>query len=152
MNAIPSITTAIDAKEYALGDRARPKGQRARLERATRRKEAIALRRAGVHADTIARQLGVSTRTVYAWIQEAIRDIPREEADDLRRLELDRLDALFQPQYRAALAGDPVAAQVCLRIMERRARMLNLDAEAVAGLEQVGNLLDRLVFGTVEQG
>jgi len=150
MNAAASITTALDPKEHALGDRARPMGHRARIARATRRKEAFVLRRAGVPVDTIALQLGVSTRSVYAWIQEAIRDIPREDADDLRRLELDRLDAMFQPQFRAALGGDPIAAQVCLRIMERRARMLNLDAEAIAGVEQVGNLLDRLVFGSPE--
>lgn len=138
--------TDLDAAEYALGDRPAPRRLN-KVQRATRRAEAIALRRAGVRVDAIAERLRVSPRTVQAWLREAIAAIPREEAEELRRLELDRLDGLFFAHYRAALAGDSQAAATCLRVMERRARLLNLDSQHTATLEQVGNLLDRLVSG-----
>ncbi|MGV9194067.1 helix-turn-helix domain-containing protein [Microbacterium sp. MC2] len=138
--------TDLDPAEHALGDRPAPRRLN-KVQRATRRAEAITLRRAGVRVDTIAERLGVSPRTIQAWLHEAIADIPREAADDLRMLELDRLDALFAAQYRAALAGDGQAVDKCLKVMERRARLLNLDAQHAAGLEAVGSLLDRLVNG-----
>lgn len=142
-----SASQTPDPAEYALGDRPAPKRRLNTIQRATRRAEAIALRRGGVRVDTIADRLHVAPSTVYTWLREAIAAIPREEADELRRLELDRLDGLFYPQYRAALAGDAQAVAACLRIMERRARMLGLDDAHATGVEAVGNLLDRLIGG-----
>jgi DNA-binding CsgD family transcriptional regulator len=140
----------VDAAEYALGDRARIRRKSNKIERATRRAEAYALRRAGVDTATIAARLGVHPTTVNAWIREALRAIPKEEADDLRALELERLDAIMVPQMRAALAGDGFAVDRVLKIMERRARLLGLDEARPGGFEQVGSLLDRLVFGIGE--
>ncbi|WP_430645345.1 helix-turn-helix domain-containing protein [Agromyces sp. GXS1127] len=138
-----------DPDEYLLGDRPRPR-RVTKIERATRRQEAIALRRGGVPVDAIAQRMKVHPSTVYAWIQDAIRNLPREEAEELRALELDRLDAIFRGHFAAAISGDVRSADTCLKVMERRARLLNLDAAPTAGLEQVGNLLDRLVLGTEE--
>ena len=136
-----------DPDEYLLGDKPSPRRRLNSVQRATRRADAIAMRRAGVRVDAIAERLNVSPRSVYAWIRDALADIPREEADELRRLELDRLDDLFFPMYRAALKGDARAADTALRIMERRARLLGLDDAKVAGFEAVGGLLDRLISG-----
>lgn len=141
--------TISDADEYLLGDLPRPR-RATRIERATRRQEAIALRRAGVGVDAIATRMKVHPSTVYAWMKDAIAAIPREEADELRLLELDRLDAIFRGHFTAAVSGDVRSAETCLKVMERRARLLNLDAAHVAGLEQVGCLLDRLVFGDAD--
>ncbi|MEU2203632.1 helix-turn-helix domain-containing protein [Microbacterium oleivorans] len=141
--------TTPDPDEYLLGDLPRPR-RASKIERATRRQEAIALRRAGVGVDAIATRLKVHPSTVYAWMKDAIAAIPREEADELRMLELDRLDAIFRGHFHAAVSGDVRSAETCLKVMERRARLLNLDAARAQGLEQVGGLLDRLVLGDVE--
>jgi hypothetical protein len=52
----------------------------------------------------------------------------RGPADDLRALDLERLDRLWRPNYLRALSGNYQATLACLRIMERRARLLGLDA------------------------
>ncbi|MGX5770480.1 helix-turn-helix domain-containing protein [Microbacterium trichothecenolyticum] len=139
--------TADLAAEYLLGDRPAPRSTPARMARATRMQKALQMRRAGVQVEAIAAHLKVHPRTVYSWLKDAIAAIPREEANELRLLELDRLDAIFRGHFAAAVNGDVRAAEMCLKVMERRARLLNLDAAHVAGLEQVGGLLDRLVLG-----
>lgn len=140
-------TTADLAAEYLLGDRPAPKGVPARVARATRKAKALQMRRAGISVEVIAAHLKVHPRTVYTWLRDALAAIPREEANELRLLELDRLDAIFRGLFPDAVAGDVRAAEACLKVMERRARLLNLDAAHTAGLEQVGSLLDRLVNG-----
>lgn len=151
----PHVGTEVDAEEYARGDeprRKRPENVQRRLARATRRQEAFALRRQGQSYETIAQHLGVAPKTVSIWVREAVQAIPKEAADDLRDMELARLDAILSPQMRLALAGDGYATDRVLRIMERRARYLNLDAQHAAGIEVVGSLLDRLVMGTEGEG
>jgi DNA-binding CsgD family transcriptional regulator len=144
--------TADAAAEYLLGDAVRPK-PRARktqrqVERATRKQEALTMRLAGLSNRTIATRLGVHPSTVYAWIKDAIAAIPKEEADELRALELERLDAMFYAIWRDVIAGDTKAIDVGLRIMTRRAHLLNLDASHAASMEAVESLLDRLVLGS----
>ena len=141
------MSTAALAAEYLLGDRPAPKGVPARVARATRKAKALQMRRAGISVEVIAAHLKVHPRTVYTWLRDALAAIPREEANELRLLELDRLDAIFRGLFPDAVAGDVRAAEACLKVMERRARLLNLDAAHTAGLEQVGSLLDRLVNG-----
>ena len=143
--------TADAAAEYLLGDVARPK-PRARttqrqVERATRKQEALTMRLAGVRIDRIAQAMGVHRRTVSLWIGDAIRDIPREEADELRALERHRLDALQQAVWTDAARGDLRALDRVLAIMDRRARYFGLYDTRVEGIEAVGNLLDRLIGG-----
>lgn len=118
-----------------------------KIERATRRQEALALRRAGIGIDLIARRFHVHESTIYAWCREAIRDIPREEADELRLMELDRLDALQQAVWADAMRGDPRAVDRVLHVMDQRARYLGLYDQRAMGHEAVGNLLDRLING-----
>jgi hypothetical protein len=144
--------TADLAAEYLLGDRPAPRTTPARIARATRVQKALQMRRAGIPVESIAAHMKVHPRTVYAWLRDAIAAIPREEANELRLLELDRLDAIFRGHFTAAISGDVRAAETCLKVMERRARLLNLDAAHVAGLEQVGGLLDRLVNGAPVEG
>lgn len=141
-----NMTTADAAAEYVLGDQPRSRRPR-KIERATRRAEAMTLRLAGVRVDQIAKQFGVTPRTIYAWCAEAVKDIPREQADEMRMLELDRLDALQQAVWRDAMRGDPRAVDRVLAIMGQRARYVGLYDPRADGLEQVGNLLDRLIHG-----
>lgn len=148
MSAITPDTADL-ATEYLLGDKPRRITKTVkRAVKATRIQEALTMRLAGVSTRTIAARMGVHPSTVYAWVRDAIAAIPQEEADQLRVLELERLDAMFYAVWMDARGGDTKAIDVALRIMTRRAHLLNLDASHVAGLQAVESLLDRLVLGS----
>lgn len=98
------------------------------ISRAERRARAVNLRREGLTLREVADELDVSVYTAWNDIQTAIRDIPKEEADLLRQQEADRLDALQRAVWDAALAGDLPAVDRALKIIERRCRLLGLDA------------------------
>ena len=53
-----------------------------------------------------------------------------EAANELRRLELERLDRMLSAMDSQVDHGDPTAINTALRIAERRARLLGLDAPA----------------------
>lgn len=59
---------------------------------------------------------------------EQTRAISREAAEDVRRLELDRLDRVLAVVGPMAESGDLAAVDRLLRIQERRASLLGLDA------------------------
>jgi hypothetical protein len=84
--------------------------------------------------------------------------IPAELIEGVRLLELARLDDLFTVMYRQAMDGSRLAVDRCLRIMERRAALVGLDAplqirqaviseddfsEAIRQLEAEATALDR---------
>jgi hypothetical protein len=143
-----------DPTEYALGDEPRPvprRNAKKRVERASRRLEAFTLRRQGQSFESIGQHLGVSPQTVSLWVREAVRAMPKEERDDLRDMELARLDAALVPVMRLVVGGDLFAVDRMLRIMERRARYLNLDEQAQEGVHAVHSLLDALVLGEQAQ-
>ena len=99
---------------------------------AKRRTDAIALRLAGADYETIAAKLGYSTRgAAYTDITRALEARlaeQREEVDLLRQSELSRLDRLQQGVWTAAISGDPRSAEVALKIIDRRCKLLGLDA------------------------
>lgn len=102
----------------------------AAIERSERRSRAVHLRREGLTLREVAAELGVSVYTAWDDTQSAVRDIPKEEADLLRQQEADRLDALQRAVWEAAIAGDLHAVDRVLKIIERRCRLLGLDAPA----------------------
>lgn len=142
-----NTTTADEAAEYLLGDKPRRSTTARRVARATRKQEALSMRLAGARNDQIAQALGVHPRTITAWVSDAIKDIPREEAEEMRRLELDRLDALQAAVWRSAMKGDGRAVDRVLAIMDRRAKYLGLYDAQAEGLAHVESLLDRLIGG-----
>ncbi|WP_211440934.1 hypothetical protein [Collimonas humicola] len=79
----------------------------------------------------IAEVLGYATpQGAYLAIQSALTRIIREPAEDVLKLELERLDAMFSKPYQAATNGDLLAVGACLNIMARKAKLLGLDAPA----------------------
>lgn len=52
----------------------------------------------------------------------------QEDAQAIKTLEIERLDSLWYVMYQKALAGDEKAVDRCIRIQERRAKLLGLDA------------------------
>jgi len=75
----------------------------------------------------------VSVSRIYAIVGKALRSAPNQPARDLRQLELMRLDQLQAAHYKNAMNGDAAAAQRVLAIMDRRAKLLGLDAAAETG-------------------
>ncbi len=99
-----------------------------RIEARERAARALELRKQGYTFEQIAVELGYRGRQgAFESVMAALREVTREAAEELIQLDLERLDALWVPQYQAALGGDAQALAGCLRIMERRARLLGLD-------------------------
>ena len=97
-----------------------------------RDRQAIELRRAGASFDQIARQLGYANKSVaYNAVSRALKRTMASmslDADAYRQLTMDRLDAMLLGVWRSATQGDVQAISAVLRIEERRANMLGLDA------------------------
>jgi hypothetical protein len=103
----------------------------ARRIRAIEEKQLAALeyRKLGYTYAQIAEVLGYAGKQgAYEAIQSALTRVIRDPAEDVIRLDLTRLDALFIKPYQDALNGDLAALSACLVIMARRARLLGLDA------------------------
>ena len=106
--------------------------------------KALELRKRGLNYTQISKKLGCSRSTACRYVLselENLADKCREEAVHVRDLELQRLDDLYLIAYRAIIDGNDLAGiDRCLRIMERRAKLLGLDAAAkvdVQGLVEI---------------
>jgi hypothetical protein len=102
----------------------------AKIAAAERQRNALELRMAGATFQAIADALGYGNRSSATdAITRALRDTtPKELTDEVRRIENERLDALWRPMYLRAIGGDYLAVDRCLRIMARRAALNGLDA------------------------
>lgn len=94
--------------------------------------KAVKLRRQGLDWDSIAAAVGYKHRStiwrhVEAWFEKRQTEIA-ENIDRLRDLDIDRLDAMLYALRGRIERGDPRAIDSGLRILERRAKLLGLDA------------------------
>jgi len=100
-----------------------------RIAAAERRGQALALRKAGIGYPAIARQLGYAGPSgAYKAIVTALRALTREPAEELRTLELARLDELLAGLWADARQGNVAKVDRVLKVMARRAALLGLDA------------------------
>jgi hypothetical protein len=98
---------------------------------AIKRVEALELRIAGGSYRKIGEQLGVSGKTAYQWVTQALADVARlqaEQAEQLKALELERLDRLTVAIGRPAMTGDPRAVRAAVAVIQERAKLLGLYA------------------------
>ena len=110
---------------------ARQKATAKLLLSAERSKEAVALRLQGRTYDEIAAALGCGHGTAYRAVAghlAATRAEAGETAQELREVELQRLDRLLAVVGPMAEGGDLQAVDRVLRIQERRSAYLGLDA------------------------
>jgi hypothetical protein len=92
---------------------------------------ALDLRKTGATYSQIARHLSLSTTRAYQLVRAGMDEVKaelKETALNLRQMELDRLDAIHFAHW--PRRANPRNADVILRVMERRARLLGLDAPA----------------------
>jgi hypothetical protein len=105
-----------------------------RVQSLARQEEALGLRRLGLSYARIAERMGCSRGQGYKYVAAAVDVLARrvsESAEFVRTLELERLDALTHVAMTKALATrDMRAVEACLRIQERRSKLLGLDAPA----------------------
>ena len=97
-----------------------------------RGQQAIKLRMAGATLDDIARQLEFKSaagayKSVMRELHATAQDMG-EGTEAVRQLELRLLDQMQFPLWSQVLAGDIAATTTALRIQERRASLLGLDA------------------------
>ena len=108
-----------------------PTAQR-RIEAKERSLKALELRKTGMRYEAIAKQLGYTSRgTAHKAVMKELELLAQEcqeEAAKVRDLELARLDELYLKAWEAVEDGNIAAIDRCLRVQERRAKLLGLDA------------------------
>jgi hypothetical protein len=91
--------------------------------------DAMRYRSRGYTYQQIADAMDCSKPTAYARVQRALAAIPAEAVEEYRRLEGDRLDTLLNiAMYEAQTRKSLYAIDRVLSIMERRAKLMGLDA------------------------
>jgi len=112
-------------------ERARPPHRAEDTAIIERRVKCLELRRMGATYRQIARAVNVSVETAYADVQaelQALRTLTAEDATAIRDIELRRLDDYVLALSTRAQQGDVAAIATLLKVQERRARYLGLDA------------------------
>jgi hypothetical protein len=101
---------------------------------AERRIKALDLRKSGATYAAIAKALQISNGQAHADVQHSLfqlNQLEKETVEELRRLELERLDMMTLAIAGDVRRGDLHSIDRMLRIMERRAKLLGLDAKEV---------------------
>lgn len=104
-----------------------------RTQAAERARQAVALRLAGATFAQIAERLGVTAPAAYKMVAKHLAALAKETAENaeqLRGMEIQRLDALQAALWTDAMRGDEQKVDRVLKIMARRAALLGLDAPA----------------------
>lgn len=101
------------------------------IESRQRSVEALKLRLSGLTFRDIAESLEMSVGAVHEAIDRRMEHMADEPAAELLKLERVRLDRLLEAAWPGAMNGDPKRIDSVLRIMERRAKLLGLDAAFV---------------------
>lgn len=102
---------------------------------------ALNLRKAGATFPEIAEAEGYASPSgAYEAVKAALKKTMSEPAEELRQLELTRLDDMLASIWDAVLAGDTDSIATALRISERRARLLGLDRPDPMVKVQVGSV------------
>lgn len=95
-----------------------------------RSRAALDLRAQGFSYSDIADRLGIGRSTAHRYVTQELAYLAqecREDAEQIRTLELQRLDTLYVIAVGAALDGDLAGVDRCIKIAERRAKLLGLD-------------------------
>lgn len=94
-----------------------------------RQRRAIELRKSGYTFQEIAGELEYASASgAQNAVLAALRKTLQEPADELRKLECERLDVMLKSVWPFVLKGSPRHVEQALRIMDRRAAYIGLDA------------------------
>lgn len=116
-----------------MGRKRTPKPQQIERDR-----QVLELRRGGATWDQIAQVVGFSNPgSAHKSYQRAMKLTLQQPADELRNAEVDRLDRLQRAFWNDALEGNVRAADLILRIIDKRAKILGLEAPVKVQAEVV---------------
>ena len=92
---------------------------------------------------------------VYKTLTKALARYPTEKVDQMRAVDLQRLDEALLAIYPAVTAGDIAAIDRMLSIMQRRARLMGVDVQperlfSIGGGSDAQPLVDNVSFVRVE--
>ncbi len=116
---------------------------------AERRSLALDHRKAGLSYRAIGKKLNISYVQARRDIEAELAILAKQRTDKteaLRQLELERLDMLTNGLEPMAKVGNPGAVNSFLRVMERRAKLLGLDAPVKTDLTSNGETLTGLII------
>lgn len=114
----------------------RQKTSKSAIERRRGAADAVALRLVGLTYRDIGARLGISVSSAYNRVKRELDRVNEKSSEDalaLRRLEIERLDRMWARLWPRAFREAPgvyKAMDGLLSIMERRAKLLGLDAPA----------------------
>lgn len=134
----------------------------AKLFAAERRVKVLELRKSGASIRAIATHLKeqgyhdkASPATVHKDLKDALKNLKEKEiveAEEMRQIEIERLDALWLAHWSLGLKGNVGNSWVLLAIAERRAHLLGLDAPKKVDLKvNPRELLAKLLGVSPEQ-
>lgn len=136
-------------------------GDRAEASALARRARIMRYYLKGNSAPQIARHLGVDVQTVQVALSHAMRERREEHAmlaDFSTVLMLDQLDQLMRAHFDRAL-GDVKHADLVLKILDRRAKLLGLNAPDRLQVsvrsqldDEIATLIDKMKTHAAEQG
>jgi hypothetical protein len=104
-----------------------------RLIGAEKRLRALELRKCGATFAEIGKSLEISTQRAHKIVMEELERLALlrlGNADELRRLELERLEMASIPVVSKVKQGDLQAAMVWIKLSESRRKLLGIDAPA----------------------
>ena len=90
----------------------------------------LELRRSGATCERIAQAVGYANASgAMKAYRRVVNRVQRESVDEIRQLELDRLDRLQNAYWKSAVVElNHRSVEVLLKIMDKRAKLLGLDA------------------------
>lgn len=99
------------------------------IDRNRKLRDALELRKAGVPYATIAERLGWnSPQAAHKAVQKAMKQMVQDSVEEVKQIELERLNHLFMLAWAKAQNGDLRAIETAVRINERISAMRGLDA------------------------
>lgn len=105
---------------------------RLELEDLDRRWKALDYRKQGWSYNRIAKEMHLGVTTVREDILWCLDQVISEPAEEVRKMELERLDELQAAIWQRAIGGDYVAIDRVLRIMDKRQRILGIETPVEA--------------------
>lgn len=98
------------------------------IELAEKRATALGYRKQGYTYDAIGEAMGITAQYAHELVTGALVEMVREPAEQVICLELARLDDMLTGLSGGAVKGDVLMVDRVLKIGERRAKLLGLDA------------------------
>jgi hypothetical protein len=98
---------------------------------AERRFMALEFRKSGLSYRAIGEKLKIDYTQAWRDVRDALKilaDKTTEKADEVRQIELERLNDLTKGLEPFAMTGNPSSVMAYLKVMERRAKLLGIDA------------------------